>query len=186
VPIATQLWSTWTSHSTTSALGLKEGSQQFGPRLRVGNVLKHTETRLTAIARFALDELVGGINRGIEKHPITVNREGHTNAFEPHDPRSSLSGSRDADVTAAAASSFDDPNKAAKECEVVSQAPSTSPKLLLTIPEAASALSISRSKMYELLNSEAIPSLYIGRSRRIGIRDLEEFVFETREFTRSF
>jgi hypothetical protein len=66
-------------------LGLKEGSSQFWPRLRVGNVIKHTETRLSVIARFALDGLVGGMNRGIEKHRTTM-----ANPFEPHHPRSWL------------------------------------------------------------------------------------------------
>jgi excisionase family DNA binding protein len=162
-------------------LGLKEGSRQFGQRLRVGNVLKHKATRLTAIAQFALDRLVGGMNRGIEKHRITPNRETHTNPFGPHYPRSSLSGSHDKDVMAAASSSHDGPNRATEEREVVSQAPSTSPKLLLTIPEAASALSISRSKMYDLLNSGIFPSLYVGRSRRIRVHDLERFVRGTDE-----
>jgi hypothetical protein len=46
---------------------------------------------------------------------------------------------------AAAASSLDDPNKVVKKCEFMSQAHSTSPKLLLTVREAANALFISRS-----------------------------------------
>lgn len=49
-------------------------------------------------------------------------------------------------------------------------------KLLLTVPEAGAALSISRSKVYELLESGSIPSVYIGRSRRIRVSDVEDFV----------
>lgn len=49
-------------------------------------------------------------------------------------------------------------------------------KLLLTVNEASLVLSISRSKFYGLLNSGHLPSVHIGRSRRIRMRDLEEFV----------
>jgi excisionase family DNA binding protein len=49
-------------------------------------------------------------------------------------------------------------------------------KLLLTITEASQVLAISRSKFYDLLNSRHLPSVHIGRSRRIRLTDLEEFV----------
>ena len=49
-------------------------------------------------------------------------------------------------------------------------------KLLLTITEASQVLAISRSKLYELLNSGNLPSVHIGRSRRIRMKDIEEFV----------
>jgi excisionase family DNA binding protein len=49
-------------------------------------------------------------------------------------------------------------------------------KLLLTVIEAGEVLSISRSKMYDLLNSGCLPSVHIGRSRRVRISDLEAFV----------
>jgi excisionase family DNA binding protein len=52
----------------------------------------------------------------------------------------------------------------------------TPTKLLLTVNEASLVLSISRSKFYGLLNSGHLPSVHIGRSRRIRIKDLEEFV----------
>lgn len=50
------------------------------------------------------------------------------------------------------------------------------PKLLLTVPEARRALAISRSKMYDLLNSGDLPSVHIGRSRRVRVSDIEDFV----------
>ncbi len=50
------------------------------------------------------------------------------------------------------------------------------PKLLLTVPEVGQVLAISRSKVYELLNSGYMPSVYIGRSRRIRVSDVEAFV----------
>jgi excisionase family DNA binding protein len=35
---------------------------------------------------------------------------------------------------------------------------------------------VSRSKVYELLELGSIPSVYIGRSRRIRVSDVEAFV----------
>ncbi len=48
--------------------------------------------------------------------------------------------------------------------------------LLLTPKEAARALGLSQSYIYELLASETLPSITIGRTRRIPRRALEEFV----------
>ncbi len=48
--------------------------------------------------------------------------------------------------------------------------------LLLTPKEAARALGLSQSYIYELLASEALPSITIGRTRRIPRRALESFV----------
>ena len=50
------------------------------------------------------------------------------------------------------------------------------PKLLLTVPEAARALSISRSKLYELLASGAIRSVRIDGSRRIPLDALTAYI----------
>lgn len=50
------------------------------------------------------------------------------------------------------------------------------PRLLLTVPEAAQALAISRSKLYELLASGAIASIRIDGSRRIPLAALEAYV----------
>jgi excisionase family DNA binding protein len=49
-------------------------------------------------------------------------------------------------------------------------------KLLLTVPEAANALGISRSKLYELIKTGAIASLRIDGSRRIPYRALTAYV----------
>jgi excisionase family DNA binding protein len=49
-------------------------------------------------------------------------------------------------------------------------------KLLLTLTEASQVLAISRSKLYELLNAGHLPSVHIGRSRRIRVKDVEDFV----------
>jgi excisionase family DNA binding protein len=49
-------------------------------------------------------------------------------------------------------------------------------KLLVTVTEAGRVLAISRSKVYELMDAGYIPSVNIGRSRRIRVSDLESFV----------
>jgi excisionase family DNA binding protein len=49
-------------------------------------------------------------------------------------------------------------------------------KLLLTVPEAAKALSISRSKLYELLASGAVRSIRIDGSRRIPLNALNAYI----------
>ena len=40
-------------------------------------------------------------------------------------------------------------------------------KLLLTVREAADVLSVSRSRVYELIYAEQLDSVKIGRSRRV-------------------
>jgi len=48
--------------------------------------------------------------------------------------------------------------------------------LLFTVIEVAHILSLSRTKVYELLYAGAIPSVKIGASRRVRRADLENFV----------
>jgi len=49
-------------------------------------------------------------------------------------------------------------------------------KLLLTVPEAATMLAISRSKLYELMASGMVRSVRIDGSRRVPVEALEAFV----------
>ena len=49
-------------------------------------------------------------------------------------------------------------------------------RLLLTVPESAEALAISRSKLYELLASGAVDSIRIDGSRRVPVEALETYV----------
>jgi excisionase family DNA binding protein len=49
-------------------------------------------------------------------------------------------------------------------------------KLLLTVPEAAAALAISRSKLYELIAARVIRSVRIDGSRRVPVEVLEAYV----------
>ena len=50
------------------------------------------------------------------------------------------------------------------------------PKLLLTPTEAASALGLGRTKLYELISSGALFSLRIGGARRIPRAAVDAFV----------
>ena len=52
------------------------------------------------------------------------------------------------------------------------------PRLLLTVPEAAEALAISRSKLYELIAAGLVRSIRIDGSRRVPIKALETYVAE--------
>jgi excisionase family DNA binding protein len=49
-------------------------------------------------------------------------------------------------------------------------------KLLLTPEEVAETLNISRTKVFELLQAEALRSVKIGNSRRIPTEAVREFV----------
>jgi excisionase family DNA binding protein len=49
---------------------------------------------------------------------------------------------------------------------------------LLRIGEVADLLRISRTKVYELVSSGTIPSLHVGRSRRVPLRALAEWIDE--------
>lgn len=47
--------------------------------------------------------------------------------------------------------------------------------LLLTPEDAAEALRIGRSKIYQLIESQELESVKIGRSRRISLKALEAY-----------
>jgi excisionase family DNA binding protein len=49
-------------------------------------------------------------------------------------------------------------------------------RLLLTVPEAAEPLAISRSKLYELLAAGLVRSVRIDGSRRVPVEALETYV----------
>jgi excisionase family DNA binding protein len=51
-----------------------------------------------------------------------------------------------------------------------------SDQMLLTVTEAAQRLSISRSHFYQLLQAGVIASVTIGRSRRISVSALQDYV----------
>ncbi len=49
-------------------------------------------------------------------------------------------------------------------------------KLLLSVEEAADLLAASRSTMYDLMRTRTIPSVRIGRCRRISLDVLRSYV----------
>ncbi|MFD9453733.1 helix-turn-helix domain-containing protein [Streptomyces sp. NPDC059985] len=52
----------------------------------------------------------------------------------------------------------------------------TPPPLLLTVPEAMAALRLSRHSVYNLIRSKRLPSITIGRSRRIPAAAVRRFI----------
>ncbi len=58
---------------------------------------------------------------------------------------------------------------------VVGEAP-----LLLTIPQAALALAVGRTTVYELIGAGAIETVHIGRSVRVPVEALRAFVDQKR------
>lgn len=50
------------------------------------------------------------------------------------------------------------------------------PPLLVTIPQAAELLAVSRSTIYELIWSHELEPIRIGRIVRLTIDDLEDYV----------
>lgn len=58
-------------------------------------------------------------------------------------------------------------------------------KVLLTVPEAAKRLSLSRTFTYELVMSGALESLKLGKARRIPVAALGKFV-EARRAERGY
>ncbi len=53
-------------------------------------------------------------------------------------------------------------------------------KLVYTIPEAATALGIGRTSVYQLMDTDQLPSLKIGTRRLIARTDLEAFIIRQR------
>lgn len=63
---------------------------------------------------------------------------------------------------------------------VVPAAPTVPPrptvKLLLSVPEAAAALSLGQTQVWKLVSSGRLHSCKIGRARRISVASLEAYV----------
>lgn len=59
---------------------------------------------------------------------------------------------------------------------VGSEISSSSTCLLLTVPEAADVLRMSRSSLYKLLATQDLPSIKVGRMRRIPLQGLKEWL----------
>lgn len=52
-------------------------------------------------------------------------------------------------------------------------------KLCLTIDESCQALGIGRTKLYQLINSGALPARKVGKRTFILAQDIHDFVYRT-------
>lgn len=59
---------------------------------------------------------------------------------------------------------------------VITTETSGPPPLLLTVPQAARMLAISRSRVYDLIWKGELVPIHIGRSARFTVSELERFV----------
>lgn len=53
---------------------------------------------------------------------------------------------------------------------------SSIPERLLTASEVAYRLHLSRSHTYSLMQSGSIPTIHIGKSRRVRLQDLKRYI----------
>ncbi len=51
-------------------------------------------------------------------------------------------------------------------------------RLLLRIPEAAKALGLGRTKIYELIAAGELPVIHVGRAVRVSVTALQKWVEE--------
>ncbi|HUF53303.1 MAG TPA: helix-turn-helix domain-containing protein [Dehalococcoidia bacterium] len=56
-----------------------------------------------------------------------------------------------------------------------------SDKILLTVPEAAERLGVGRSFLYGIIQRGDLPSIKLGRARRVSLTALESFVARLEE-----
>jgi excisionase family DNA binding protein len=56
--------------------------------------------------------------------------------------------------------------------------------LLLTIPQVAARLGLSRAMVYNLINREGLPVIHLGRAVRVSTASLQKWVEEREESAR--
>lgn len=168
-------------------LRLKEGSDQFLWSTDVEKVPNKRKTRSLTSAWFDGFRLVRGMKRGIfEEYSRTYSLAVDASAGQRIEDNFTAPSDDQHDR---ASKSIDETNNSKTRPDIgydrdqileagsaIIQDVASVQRLLVTIREASEALSISRTKVYELLNSGVLASVHIGRSRRIGVRDLEEFL----------
>jgi excisionase family DNA binding protein len=54
-------------------------------------------------------------------------------------------------------------------------------RLLIGVSEAAQMLSVSKSKLYELINQGMVPAIKVGHSLRIPVEQLRKWIAEQLE-----
>ena len=168
------------------ALGLKEGSHQYLRSSEVEKVLNKRKTRSPMSAWFNSVRSVRGIKRGISEErfravsPPDITGIARRTKADVTARQSKLEGqlaktNEEGILSRNNAITIPESDLLNKNSSVVTELISI-PTLLLTVADATKLLATSRTKLYELLNSRAIDSVYIGRSRRIRLVDLEAFV----------
>jgi excisionase family DNA binding protein len=60
--------------------------------------------------------------------------------------------------------------------QALAHTPTAGEKLLLTVEEAAEALGLGRTLVYKLIKHKQIASIKIGRTRRVPVQTLKEFI----------
>ncbi len=58
----------------------------------------------------------------------------------------------------------------------LSAPPLTEADMLLTVREVAERLAVSRRHVWRLISANELPSIKFGRTTRVRVQDLEEFV----------
>jgi excisionase family DNA binding protein len=54
----------------------------------------------------------------------------------------------------------------------------TSPPLLLSVPQVAKTLGLSRAMIYMLINKEGLPVIRLGRAVRVSAKSLQKWIEE--------
>ena len=65
---------------------------------------------------------------------------------------------------------------AVKELAVAARGRMIMERILFTVRETAEMLGVSRSRVYELISTEQLASIKIGRSRRVSLASIRRFV----------
>lgn len=73
----------------------------------------------------------------------------------------------------------------AREIARLDRDPAGTPRILLSVNEAAAALGIGRTLMYELLGSGRLESVFVGRLHRVPADALADFVERLRTESRA-
>jgi excisionase family DNA binding protein len=69
-----------------------------------------------------------------------------------------------------------DSNRERLNTSSIAESPPSRTSLLLTIPEAAAALRVSRSSIYRLLDSGKLPWVQICGKRRVSTAEIHRFI----------
>ncbi len=71
-----------------------------------------------------------------------------------------------------------DPPMRKRKTGTASPTPPATPPQLLNVPEVARLLSIGRTKVYDLIKNEGLPSVRVGSALRVSVEDLHTWIEE--------